>query len=61
MIDKIHGVYYLICDRCEIEAEEEFNEFAEAVEYKKDNGWRSQQPRFEDEEWIDVCPDCQEL
>lgn len=57
MIDKIHGVYYLICDVCEVESAEEFLEFDEAVEHKKDHGWRSKR---EDEEWIDVCPECQE-
>ena len=58
MIDKIHGVYYLICDICEIEAEEEFPEFDEAVEYKKENGWRGK--RLEDGLWFDVCPACRE-
>ncbi len=60
MIDKIHGVYYLICDICEDESEAiGFLEFDEAVEYKKDNGWQSERDWISDE-WIDICPDCQE-
>jgi hypothetical protein len=29
------------------------------VEYKKDNGWQSERDWISDE-WIDICPDCQE-
>ena len=37
MIEVIHGVYYVICDRCEIEAEEEFDSFADTVAKKWQN------------------------
>lgn len=56
MIEVIHGVCYLICDRCQIEAEDEFDSFADAIEYKKENGWRSR--RLDDGTWVDICPDC---
>ena len=59
MIEKIHGVYFLICDICEDEeGAEEFPDFMEAVEYKKDDGWKSKR---EDGEWIDICPECQDV
>ncbi len=59
MIDRDYcGVYSLTCDICGSEADETFFEFYDAVEYKKQNGWRSQKHRGE---WEDVCPECQEL
>jgi hypothetical protein len=59
MIDRDYcGVYSLTCDICGSEADETFFEFYDAVEYKKQNGWRSQKYRGE---WEDVCPECQEL
>ena len=56
MIDKIKGIYVLICDCCG-EEKDTFDNFYDAVEYKKANGWKSQ--RFNDV-WIDACPECQE-
>ncbi len=47
--------FSLYCDVCGREAEETFFEFDEAVEYKKQNGWRSQRRKGE---WEDVCPEC---
>ena len=48
----------LSCDICGAEADEEFDSFYEAVEWKKnkENGWIS---RKKDGEWEDVCPECQ--
>lgn len=51
------GDYELICDHCEEVADEDFSEFQEAVQYKKDNGWRSLKTNMGD--WKDLCPDCQ--
>jgi hypothetical protein len=51
----------LTCDNCEFcpnEEEGEFSEFNDAVEYKKDNGWKSVKNVFSDT-WSDLCPDCQ--
>jgi len=48
MIDRDYcGVYSLTCDICGSEADETFFEFYDAVEYKKQNGWRSQKHRGE--------------
>lgn len=54
---KFNGLYTLTCDICGEKALETFEEFNEAVQYKKDNGWKSQKYKGE---WEDVCPDCQE-
>ena len=54
----IKGVtsYDLICDICgHLECGHE--DFDEAVEYKKENGWKSEKYKGE---WEDVCPECQE-
>ncbi len=58
MIDKQSGQYHLICDICGEEAEEIFDDFYDAVDYKKQNGWKSQKRMGE---WEDVCPGCQEV
>ena len=55
-IEKEGSKYYLYCDICGEEAEEFFG-FYEAVQYKKQNGWKSQKYKGE---WEDVCPECQE-
>ncbi len=57
MIDKIYNMYLLCCDVCGEIADEDFFEFYEALNYKKQNGWKSQ--RYEGV-WMDVCPECQE-
>jgi len=57
MIDKQSGRYHLICDICGEEAEETFDDFYDAVEYKKENGWKSQK---RNSGWEDVCPKCRE-
>jgi hypothetical protein len=56
MIDRDGGFYCLVCDVCGEEAPETFDDFYEAVAYKKAKGWRSQ---CVDGEWEDVCPNCQ--
>jgi hypothetical protein len=52
------GQYYMLeCDVCGEAADEEFDEFFDAVEWKKDygNGWISKRVQGE---WEDVCPNC---
>jgi len=58
MIDNYRGLYVLTCDICGEKALETFEEFHEAVQYKKDEGWKSQKYKGE---WEDVCPECQEV
>lgn len=48
----------MTCDICGGEAEEAFDDFYEAVDYKKTEGWKSQKTKGE---WEDVCPECVEL
>ena len=48
--------FTLTCDFCGDEAEEQFEEFRDAVDFKKENGWRSVQNR--NGEWRDLCPAC---
>ena len=57
MIDKHNDLYFLVCDICGEEADEDFDDFYDAVEYKKENDWKSQKYKGE---WEDVCPVCQE-
>jgi hypothetical protein len=59
MIFRYHdSVYALVCDSCGDEADETFDSFMEAVEFKKDrdNNWRSVKDKNGD--WQDVCPSC---
>jgi hypothetical protein len=59
MIERdFNGLYTLTCDICGEEALETFEKFSEAVQYKKDEGWKSQKHKGE---WEDVCPECQEV
>ncbi len=57
MIDKIFGEFHLVCDVCDEEANEVFDEFIDAVEGKKDLGWRSRKDPKKG--WLDICPECQ--
>lgn len=55
--DKKGNLFYLCCDVCGEEAEPQgFEEFNDAVAYKKENGWKSIKHLGE---WEDVCPECQ--
>lgn len=54
MIEKIHGEYSLTCDVCG-DTVEGFEDFEDAVGYKRNNGWRSQKRGGQ---WEDVCPEC---
>ena len=57
MISKFEGMYTLTCDICGDEYPETFCDFYDAVEAKKENGWKS---RKTDGEWVDVCDACLE-
>lgn len=53
MINKEYGKTILSCDICEEQFK--FDSFDEAVDYKKDNNWKSKKIK---NEWIDMCPSC---
>ena len=56
-IQKEHGYFLLVCDICQNAEETDFETWSEAVDDKKELGWKSKR---EGGGWIDVCPDCQE-
>lgn len=49
--------YRLYCDICGYCEPKEFDYFDEVVEYKKENGWKSEKYKSE---WQDICPECKE-
>ena len=55
-IEKFGELYTPTCDICGEELPAGFS-FYDAVEVKKDAGWKSQKHKGE---WEDVCPECQE-
>jgi len=52
------AAFRLICDHCGEECDEVFDTHDEAVDYKvdRDNGWASVKDK--DNEWVELCPDC---
>ena len=54
-IEKEEGKFILYCDVCGETADMSFAEFQDAVNYKKENGWRSKPEKWG---WIDICPEC---
>jgi len=58
MISKEYKKYTLICDICNGGTDEEFDTFQDAVDGRKEIGWKV---RKIDGEWQDVCPECQEV
>jgi len=58
MINTFSGIYQIECNMCGGLAEEDFDSFREAVEYKKDknNGWISRKNELD--EWEDICEEC---
>lgn len=58
MIEKIHSTYKLVCDCCGDYADEDFDDFYGAVDFKKSYGWKSQRCG---DVWQDICPECQEV
>lgn len=57
-IEKFAGFFSLTCDNCGEELNEQFDEFHDAVEAKKDNGWKSKRINGDWEDWCDKC--CEE-
>ena len=55
MINKGNYGYKLTCEICGYETDG-FDTFQEAVDYKKDEGWKSQKVA---DGWEDICPECQ--
>lgn len=51
-----YGKYSIYCDICG-EHIDDFEEFQDAVDFKKTAGWKS---RKDGKEWIDLCPDCKD-
>jgi serine/threonine protein kinase len=49
------GGFELICDHCE-DSVDGFDKFADAVQYKKDTGWKS--VKGGSGTWYELCPDC---
>jgi hypothetical protein len=58
MIERSGDEFELICDCCE-DSVDGFEEFGEAVQYKKDNGWKS--VKGASGIWYELCPDCSTL
>ena len=54
-IDNFGGMYSLTCDNCGEELDEQFFDFYEAVEAKKENGWKSRKVNGNWEDWCDKC------
>lgn len=55
-IERYGNKYALQCDFCS-NSVDDFEDFQEAVDYKKANNWKS---RNINGEWFDKCPDCLE-
>jgi hypothetical protein len=55
MIDKDGDEYELICDHCE-DSVDGFDEFGEAVRYKKIKKWKAVKTKTQG--WVDLCPRC---
>lgn len=56
MIERFKDEHVLMCDICGEGVGELFDDFYEAVDYKRRNGWKSQ--KNDRGEWEDVCPGC---
>lgn len=54
MIERDYNLYILVCDICG--EEQTYNDFQEAVEAKKKEGWQSKREKGQ---WVDICPECQ--
>lgn len=54
------GLWFLTCDKCQERVELETDpddDFIEAVKEARELDWRSERV---DNEWLNICPDCQE-
>jgi len=59
MINKINNTYKIICSLCGEIFPDNFYTFLDAVEYKKNNNWRS--IKVSEGNWDEICPDCVEF
>ena len=55
MIERNGGEFELICDHCE-DSVDGFDEFDDAVQYKKNNGWKN--IKSDSGQWFELCPVC---
>ncbi len=58
MISKEYGMFRLYCDCCEEPVELKFEQFDDAVDFAGKNGWIRER---ENNEWVNVCPECKNL
>lgn len=54
-IDKFVDWYTLSCDNCGKELDDVFDDFYDAVNAKKDNGWKSKKRHGNWEDWCHEC------
>lgn len=57
-IERFGDNYTLTCDNCGDDHPDIFTDFEEAVEAKRDDGWKS---RMVNGVWEDWCPECVKL
>lgn len=56
MIDKSYNKYILVCDNCLDTDGEIYDSFEDVLETLKGNEWKTLK---ENEEWVNLCKDCQ--
>lgn len=54
MIEKEGKKLILECDSCSSYVDD-FFDFQEIIDYKKNNGWKNYKI---EREWVDICPNC---
>lgn len=57
MINEEYGKFQLVCDICQNEHEQQYDTWSEAVEGKREAGFRVKR---EGGGYIDICRNCQE-
>ena len=55
MIDKQYGSYYAVCDACGTALDGEYDDFQDAVDGMRANGWRTSKTGAD---WMNYCPAC---
>ena len=55
MIDRQYGSYYAICDACGTALDSEYNDFQDAVDGMRADGWKTANVGGE---WVNYCPEC---
>jgi len=56
-IENVESGFIVNCDKCPNYFEKEIDKFKEFIKYMKIEGWKTRQ---ENDEWINLCPVCQE-